>query len=237
MITKLKPVILLLVFCFLCFNAFAADLSIGLGVDRSPDLAFLNEKFRENDIAMVRDRNAEVSKEIKKAKRCLVIGSKAAAQASDLSEKVKRFGINQLGYNLEGKLTYEELVNGEKKVLGLARELGLEYIFGPGVRQLEKYYKDFALYADIIVLQSQRYQTNADYQQTVTNLIAKIRMANPRVKVWVQVSVNPPGDRGISVERVKQNINSIKDSVDGIFIFYIPSRWPQVKELISWLRP
>jgi hypothetical protein len=142
-----------------------------------------------------------------------------------------------ISYNLEGQLTLEQLVAGESSVYDQVRAAGFPFMFGPTVANLLRYYTDFANNADAIIIQSQRMQVSADYGTNVLDLITKIKAANPNIQVWVQISVVPPPDRNVPVETVMQEIASIADSVDGLFLYYTIERWDAVKEIITALRP
>ncbi len=61
-------------------------------------------------------------------------------------------------------------------------------------------------------------------------------MSNPNVEVWVQVSVNPPGNPHITADQVVSRIMEISGMVDGIWIYYHKSRWAIAKEVVEKLR-
>jgi hypothetical protein len=117
-----------------------------------------------------------------------------------------------------------------------AGENELRYGFGPTLGRLLQFYGDFSRHADFIVLQSQRWQLTADYEEQVEDLIAKIRSVNPEVEVWVQVAVNPPEKRDATADEVVSDIRRIADQADAIAIYYPPKKAPILEEVLKRLR-
>jgi len=150
--------------------------------------------------------------------------------------EAKALGVTMLGYNLEEALPREDLISREREMQRIASENDLRYAFGPTLLKLERYYDDFARYADIIVLQSQRYQTTEEYEERLEGLIERIRSANPGVRVWVQVSVNPPAKRDITPDEVISDIQLIADRADLIWIYFVPRTAPVMEEVVKRLR-
>jgi hypothetical protein len=68
-------------------------------------------------------------------------------------------------------------------------------------------------------------------------LIDGIKSANPNVKVWVQVSVNPPHKQQILPEEVIHDIQLVADSADLIWIFFAPNKVNVMEEVFKNLRP
>lgn len=209
-------------------------------IDRSK-IDFLNQVLRDSDYLIVRSRNMDLLKDFK-GKKTLIITGQEFNQIESLVSQAKTLGVDSIGFNLEGPYSKQELVEKEKKVYEIVKRHGLTYIFGPTVVNLEKHYQDFALYADVIALQAQRYQTQSDFKKRVADLISKIKEVNPNVKVSVQVAVNPPDVQTkkhvtLSTEELIYDIQEISDVADKISIFHGPAQsWPTVEEALKQLR-
>jgi hypothetical protein len=148
----------------------------------------------------------------------------------------KSSGVTILGYDLEEAIPKEELISREEEMQTAAGKNELLYVFGPTLLKLENFYDDFARHADAILLQSQHYQTNQEYEDQVEGLIEKIKSSNPDVQVWVQVSVNPRANRNITADEVIDEIQLIADRADLIWIYYVPKSAPTMEEIFKKLR-
>jgi hypothetical protein len=214
------------------------DIPIGIGIYDAAEISFFNQYALEHDVIAVRQQIIGLLDDIKTGQKMLVVGPKDET-SSDLEliiTEAKEKGATILGYNLETALEKEDLITREQRMGKIASEQDMTYAFGPTLRKLMNYHSDFASNADIIILQSQRFQTSNDYEQKVEDLIAKTKSSNPEVKVWVQVSVNPPENRNITAKEVIQNINSISDKADLVWIFFAPGRAALMEEVFKELR-
>ena len=175
------------------------------------------------------------------------VGEKSLTYGQETIEEIialaKAKGLKKIAFNLESHQTMEELVAEEKKFYEMVKPYGIEATFAPTVvilaENMNNYGGSFALYADVLGLQSQRYQLEPDYEKIVEDLIYKIKQVNPKVKVNVQVSVNPPAKRDITAAEVIANIEAIKDKADGIRIFYSPAsagRTEVMEEVFRYFR-
>lgn len=214
----------------------AFNIPLGVGVTNPENINFLNSVLREYDVIAVRPHLLNVLDQARTGRKALIFGVKDYNNASTLINKAIEKGASVIGYNLEGPLIMEEMIRQEATIYNMVKERGLTFMSGPTVKNLEKYYREFASYTDIIIVQSQRYQTEENYKEKVNGIVSKIRSANPDVKVWVQVSVNPPGNPYITADEVVSNIREIIDIVDGVWIYYHQSRWNIAKEVIRKLR-
>jgi hypothetical protein len=221
----------------------AADLTslpLGVGLGTAASLNFLNAHLRATDYMAARATDLGQLAQVAAAQRFLMLGVDDFPQAASLIGEAGAVGATLVGFNLEGPLTKDDLVSQERQVGQLVKAAGLTYVFGPTETALEEYFADLAPWADVIVLQSQRFQTSPDYAATVATLVGKIRAANPAVKVWAQVSVNPPGNRALTAAETLANIGQIAAVVDGVHIFYSPGdpdRWAIAMQVIESLRP
>ncbi|MFB0534650.1 MAG: hypothetical protein ACETWR_06680 [Anaerolineae bacterium] len=214
------------------------EIPLGIGIWDADNVAFFNRYAREQDIIAARLPFMEFLDDVEVGQKMLVLGPRDE-EATDIGSVVaaaKAKGATMLGYNLETALPKEELISKEKEMQRVAGANDLRYAFGPTLGKLLKYYDDFARHADIIVLQSQRFQTTKEYEERVEELIGRIRSANPEVKVWVQVSVNPPEKRDITPDEVVSDIQLIADQADLIWIFFAPEKASTMEEVFKRFR-
>ncbi len=174
--------------------------------------------------------------EIGKKKLLFAPRDEPLTDVGTIISEAKAIGITMLGYNLEKALPKEDLISKEREMQRIAGENDLLFAFGPTLLKLERYYDDFARYADVIILQSQRYQTTEEYEERVEGLIERIRADNPEVKVWVQVSVNPPEKRDVTPDEVLSDIPLVADKADLILIFFRPKTASVMEEVFKRLR-
>ena len=212
-------------------------LPIGVMALDEAKLSYFNQCLEPEDQIMFPAEHADAMAKVAKAQKGIMIRGQEFAKAEQIIASGKEKGASHAAFNLEGPIPVAEIVRQQQAVYTLARKAGMSYTFAPTVVNLRQYYKDFVPHADILVLQSQRYQTDADYKELVTGLIANIKKANPRVRVWVQVSVNPPGNRDISAAAVLRCIHDIAGTADGICLFYHPTRWATLQAVMTQLRP
>lgn len=212
---------------------------LGVGLWDESLIDFFNQEMGENDVIAARLPIIDLLDQAKVGRKIVVAGG----GISQIDERVERLfqqlsakGVEFFGLNLEADLPKEELVAEEAAVYQLAQEYNVTYVFGPTLPNLERYYADFAKHADVLVLQSQRYQGREDYEEAVEDLIARIKKANPDIEVWVQVSVLPPPNREMSVDEVIRHVNLIADKADLIFLYYTPQTQNRLKEVIEEFR-
>ncbi len=87
-----------------------------------------------------------------------------------------------------------------------------------------------------MILPAQGIQAKEDFGQIVGGIIARIKTTAPTVKVWVQVTVNPPKDGMLTAEAVLAKIAEISSFVDGIFVAYAPKYWETARTVILSLK-
>ena len=214
------------------------DIPLGIGLYNSDNVAFFNRYAREHDAVFARPPNMDLLNDVKIGQKTLLFAPRdePLTDVETVISKAKAIGATILGYNVETVLIPEEIVRKEMELQQYAAENDLLYAFGPLLVKLERHYDDFARYADVIVLQSQRYQTTEEYEERVEELIEKIKSVNPEVKVWVQVSVNPPKKRHVTPDEVISDIQLIADKADLIVIYYAPKTAPVMEEVFKRLR-
>jgi hypothetical protein len=214
------------------------DLPIGIGIYEAENVRVFNKYSTEQDVIAVRPPFLDLLKDVERGQKKVVFAPRdePLTDVQSVVEEAKSLGVTILGYNLEQALPKEELVGKEIEMQTVAASNDVGYVFGPTLLKLERFYDDFARYSDVILLQSQHYQTKAEYEEKVEGLIEKIRLSNPGVQVWVQLSVNPPANRQISADEVISDMLLIADKADLIWIYYVPKTAHVMEEVFMKLR-
>lgn len=217
------------------------DIPIGLLLRSNQAIDDLNARLLPNDVVLkvtngnLKDLQPLVK--IRNARKMIGFSKNYRGDPSKILAEAKAKGIQLVGYDLEGSLSVSEKVNRERQMYQAAKRQGLFFMFSPGHRDLEKNYHSYAPYAHAFLFGSQGYQHLPNYAQIVADKVAQFKQANPNLQVWVQVSVNPPGDRERTAEEVLADINAIAGVADGIFIYYEPERWQVVQAILDQIRP
>ncbi len=217
--------------------AMGFDTPIGIGIGDESHLDFLNERMKNKDILSVKPPLIDILDEIIVGRKTLVFGANYYPEVETLIEDASQRDVEIIGYNLEGHYTLEEMIEQEKIVYNLTKQHNLLFMFGPTLTNLVKHYKEFIEWTDIILIQAQHLQTMEDFREKLEGIINNISTVNPNVDIWVQLSINPPENRNLTAEEFLEDMNEIKDIVDGIWIFYTNSRWPVVREILEEVRP
>ena len=91
-------------------------------------------------------------------------------------------------------------------------------------------YAKAARYADVWLIQSQRFQIDREtarhatpdaYRRNIQRVVALIRKGNPKTRIWVQIIVCPGARPGndFSAEEIVRLARSVKDIVDAVRIY------------------
>ena len=221
------------------------DVPIGLvirGVAEG-EIEFLNQHLLQDDLvlrAMFRNEaDLEILDQITACQKGLGLPASFEGDPSPLLAQAKAKGILLVAYDLEGHLglSVEEILAREAMMYNAVSQQNLTFMFGTRQRAIERHYQEFASFTDVLVVQTQHYQTLADYEVIVTDLVADIRQAKPGLMVWVQVSVNPVENPQITAQEVLEDIYQIANIADGILIYYEPERWEVARQVIEQIRP
>jgi hypothetical protein len=216
----------------------ALDIPLGIGIADQNNVDFFNRYAGKNDIIAARPAVLDLLEGVEIGRRMLVLGAQdeKSLDIGSIVSQAGELGVEVLGYNLETALSEDELTEKEINMKSVADLNDMLYAFGPTIGKLLKHYDVFSQHADIIILQSQRFQTTEVYEETVEDLIAKIRSSNPGVQVWVMVSMTPPEKRNVSPEEVIRDIQLIADQADLIWIFFPPNRASDMETVFKKLR-
>ena len=214
-----------------------ATMPLGVGLQDASQLRLINQKLIAGDHVSAHSEQLALLSKVQNADLVFILRGAEFADAARLIGEAKKVGVRLVGFNLEGPLGAEELASKEKAVADVVHAAGMTFLFAPTARSLQTGYKSFVGPADAIMVQSQHYETASDYRQTVSALIAKLKAAKPGLKVWVQVTVNPPGDRNIAVDEVLQRVGDLHGIADGVFVFWAPFRRAAGEVVVARLRP
>jgi hypothetical protein len=176
-----------------------------------------------------------------------VLVGPSLAKLKQLAERADKSGVpyDALGYGLEQSkhATADELadlVAATQQAADLADKYGKKLVMGPGFKLMSEHlseYPQMAALADVWILQSQRLQVHPPgeaYREEVEKVINQIRAGNPDIEIWVQISVTP-GPTTLAVDEWLAYRDSIKDLVDGIYVFDVrdPNRPETLKAIFA----
>lgn len=216
----------------------ALEIPLGIGIYEAEQVAFFNRYAREEDVISARPPFMHLLEDVEVGRKMLNFNPRdePLTDVDTIMAEARAMGVTILGYNLETALAEDQLVGKEREMQARAEENDLLYAFGPLIVKLMKNYDRFAPYADVLVLQSQRFQMTVEYESTVEDLIAEIKSINPDVEVWVLVSVNPPEQRHVTADEVIGDIRLVADKADLIWIYFGPRTAPVMEEVFKGLR-
>lgn len=205
------------------------DLSLG-----PPLVELFNEKAQANDVARVEHiSQLDLLKEVTTGQKLVVF--KSADDAIRLLPHMHE-EIDIVGYNLEhGPANpineQENPVESIKRLREVADEYDLEVALGPDHDFALSHAAAMAPYADYIILQIQKVQTEPDtVYDFVLPVLEEVRRANPDIKASVQIRTE--GD----IDELLQMLEPLHDELDGISILTSDETVSIAQELVSELR-
>ncbi len=217
------------------------NLPIGILLRSNQTIDYLNARLLPGDVVLKVTsgnlKDLQPLTKIRNAQTMIGFPKGYSGDPSKILAEAKAKRIRMVGYDLEGTLSEQEKMKRERKLYQAAKKQGLFFMFNPGHRDLERNYQSYAPYTDAFLFGSQGYQHLNNYAQIVAEKVAQFKKAKPGIQVWVQVSVNPPGDRERTAEEVLADIQAIAGVADGIFIYYEPERWSVVQAVLDQIRP
>ncbi len=169
-------------------------------------------------------------------KRRLLLKTKYLPRVQALLTEARKSGLD-VALNLEGPFAPAWLAQQARAVAGQAHALGLQFTFGPTLYVLQRWYPVFVPFSDAVVVQFQQGQRYADWLQRVSELVKAIKRTRPDLKVWVQLSLNPPGDYYYSLARVVAQVEQLRGLADGVALYWHPGRAEALLKVLHTLRP
>ena len=242
---SVKSFISFAIFCNLLFvraEGAVADLSeLKVGIHYHPPYfrEWLNENLQDDDFVGI------IHLSVVESLRAITPGFKGVRSpcASTLISSYQRYAdiVDYIGYNIEHwpqTPDSEQLdpVGTVRRLKEFADSHNLMLTVGPDRRFDDQYGAAMAQFADNYVLQLQAYMQNPDtFAAQAIRRTARLRAANPQIRVFAQVSVS----RDVPIDTIFRCIQLVVDSVDGVWIFY---RAPtddtlRVAELYEMIRP
>jgi hypothetical protein len=205
------------------------DLSLG-----PPLVELFNERAQEDDVARVEHiSQLELLEEVTTGKKLVVF--KSAEDAIRLLPHIHE-EIDIVGYNLEHgpanpQNEQENPVASIKRLREVADEYDLEVALGPDHNFAISHAAAMAPYADYIILQIQKVQTEPDtVYDFVLPVLEGVRRANPDIKTSVQIRTE--GD----IDELLQMLEPLHDDLDGISILTSDETVSIAQELVRELR-
>ncbi len=222
-------------------KAFKKKLGIGFGLGRETGDLPLAMKG-EDDFVDTTARGGGLSE----MKRLTQHGVKVACvflsleQMKETISALKKNNIKcaYLAYNLEQnqhatRAELDDFVGSVKKAKEAATAYGAPLVVGPGMRFMTSREEDYAKaapFADVWLIQSQRFQidketsrraTPEEYRKNIQRVADLIHKGNPKTKIWVQIIICPGARPGndFSAEEIVRLARSIEDIVDAVRIY------------------
>ena len=213
----------------------AKNVPLAVFLGDSVNLEFLDKTLRQNDLVVVGPQALTLLAGVTTARKGLFFSEQDYSQAAFLIVQAKTLGASLIGFAPDGQMVRDELLARIKAVADIVRNEALKFLLVPKIGDLEKYPMLFVR-ANALLFPSQKFQTQPNYRSAVGVWIARIKKANPEIRVWVQVSVNPSQNAALKPEEVLRNIAAIADVADGVLLSYNTMSWDVAKAVILKLR-
>ncbi len=237
----LAAVLTTLTFLFLIFpGALIANEKEGLSdlwIDLSlgpPLIELFNEKARVGDIARVEHiSQLELLEDVTTGKKLVVF--KSAEDAIRLLPHIHD-EIDIIGYNLEHgpanpMIEQENPLEYMERLREAADEYDLEVALGPDRAFALSHASQLAPYADYVILQIQKVQTEPEtVYDFVLPVLRGVRLANPDIQTSVQIRTE--GD----VDELLALLEALQDEINGISILTSEETTEITEELMGELR-
>lgn len=206
------------------------DLSMG-----PPLVDLFNQRARPDDIARVEHiSQLGLLDEVKAGQKLVVF--KSADDALRLLPHVNR-DMDIVGYNLEhGPANpldeQENPVESIRRLREATDQYGLKLALGPDRQFAISDAAAMAPYADYLILQVQKVQTEPQtVYDFVRPIIADVRRANPDIQISLQVRTE--GD----IDALLTMLGPLREEIDGISILTSEETIPVAERLVGLLRP
>lgn len=230
-------------------NDAVRKLPIGIIIADASDVQFFNSVARPDDIIAAKPDAINLLDSVKTGRKMLFIGprheggaEKWAAMSDDaitsLIVQAKRHGAAMLAYNLENHFKVPELLERERHVAQLAHANGLSYVFGPlAGRLMSPGGEALAKEADQIVVQAQAFQRSSFQSGIVLQTIQRLRAANPKAVVQVQISfLNRENNTFLTADEVLRHAAMLAGHADMLWLFSGPRTTSLQREVYTRLR-
>lgn len=206
------------------------DLSLG-----PPLIDLFNERAQAGDIARVEHiSQLDLLRDVKTGKKLVVF--KSAEDAVRLLPHIHD-EIDIVGYNLEhGPANpineQENPVEYIERLQEVADEYDLEVALGPDHAFALSHASKMAPYADYLILQIQKVQTEPDtVYDFVMPVLRGVRLANPDIQTSVQIRTEG------EVADLLEMLEPLQDEIDGISILTSEETVEVTEEIMGELRP
>lgn len=205
------------------------DLSLGL-----PLIELFNERAQDDDIARVEHiSQLDLLRDVETGKKLVVF--KSAEDAIRLLPHIHS-EIDIIGYNLEHGPTnpineQENPIEYIRRLREAVDEYDLELAFGPDRAFAISHASELAPYADYLILQIQKVQTEPEtVYDFVLPILEEARLANPDIQTSVQIRTEG------NVEELFAMLEPLQDEIDGISILTSEETLEVTEEIMGELR-
>jgi hypothetical protein len=169
------------------------------------------------------------------------VSFKSSNEIVENAKRVKDLGFNSIEFNLESGLSTDSdnnnVVEAMKKAAEAAHAQGLKFRATPSKEYTTQYGPEIAPYVDYYHIQAQSLQDDGinAYSDYVHTTIAKLKQANPNLKISVQVSIQQGNAPGLSkLDTLKQCTDSVMDVADGVYVWFGEDDLRILKSFVEW---
>jgi hypothetical protein len=169
------------------------------------------------------------------------VSFKSSNEIVENAKRVKDLGFNSIEFNLESGLSPDSdnsnVIEAMKKAAQAAHAQGLEFRATPSKEYTTQFGPEIAPYVDYYHIQAQSVQDDGinAYSDYVHITIAKLKQANPNLKISVQVSTQQGNAPGLSkLDTLKQCTDSVMDVADGVYIWFGDEDLRVLKSFVEW---
>jgi hypothetical protein len=169
------------------------------------------------------------------------VSFKSSNEIVENAKRVKDLGFNSIEFNLESGLSPDSdnsnVIEAMKKAAQAAHAQGLEFRATPSKEYTTQFGPEIAPYVDYYHIQAQSLQDEGinAYSDYVHITIAKLKQANPNLKISIQVSTQQGNAPGLSkLDTLKQCTDSVMDVADGAYIWFGDENLRVLKSFVEW---
>lgn len=193
---------------------------------------YFNQVAKDNDLALIQKQNIAVLSSINKGQKVVVYASWAEAetQLDSLKGQVEYIGYNPEHWQNTPLSEKQNFVSTITKASQSVHSRGFKFLVAPDRQFADSYAKEIGKYADMVVFQGQRLQSDTDqFSSWINQKAASARSLNPNVKVYAQVIAS-------NSQEAVDALNSVSSQIDGIVIWSNVQNLDNLKEIISQIR-
>jgi hypothetical protein len=169
------------------------------------------------------------------------VSFKSSDEIVQNAKRVKDLGFNLIEFNLEPQVSPDSdnnnVVGAYKKAAQAAHQEGLKFRATPSRAYTTQFGSQIAPFVDFYHIQGQSLQDNGikAYSDYVHSMIPKLKKANSKLIISVQVSTEQGNAPGLSkLETLKRCVSAVMDVADGASVWFSGSNTQILKSFVEW---